>query len=150
MFINLPIHHFNLNTRNSWHFTLHHHSRGSACDVSSLQPMQIQVLRRRHIIVLISKYSTSVDHMLTCCRPLFFLSTFLIFAFYVMSSGTSHNIPVPASPPQDFHFKYTVQKGFFLQSEDSTDDTTFDFVRRIIPYVQKPWLIHNRRSRTSG
>lgn len=29
---------------------------------------------------------------------------------------------------QDSHFEYTVLKGFFLQSEDSTDDTKFDFV----------------------
>lgn len=67
--------------------------------------------------------------MLTLSRPIFLLSTLLIFLFYTMSSDHSHGIPVPAAPPRDFHFKYTVQKGVFLQSEDSTDDTTFDFVR---------------------
>jgi hypothetical protein len=29
---------------------------------------------------------------------------------------------------EDFHFKYTVQKGFFAQSEEETDDAGFDFV----------------------
>lgn len=61
-------------------------------------------------------------------RPIFLALTLLVIFFYTMSSGTSSIVPVPASPPRDFHFKYTVQKGFFLQSEDSTDDTTFDFV----------------------
>jgi hypothetical protein len=52
------------------------------------------------------------------------------------TSNQSSTIPVPTDPPQDFHFKYTVQKGHFLQSEDSTDDLTFDFVRPclILPY----------------
>lgn len=45
-----------------------------------------------------------------------------------MSSDTSHSIPIPGPAPRDFHYKYTVEKGLFLQSEDSTDDTTFDFV----------------------
>ena len=67
--------------------------------------------------------------MLTITRPIFLLSTLIIFLLYTMSSDTSHSIPFPASPPRNFHFKYTVQKGFFLQSENSTDDTTFDFVR---------------------
>ena len=67
--------------------------------------------------------------MLTIFRSVFLFSTLLIFLFYIMSSDTSHSIPVPASPPRDFHFKYTVLKGFFLQSEDDTDDITFDFVR---------------------
>jgi hypothetical protein len=39
-----------------------------------------------------------------------------------------HHVSVSAEPPRDFHFKYTVLKGYFMQSEDSTDDTTFDFV----------------------
>lgn len=42
---------------------------------------------------------------------------------------TSEQIPVPAAPSRNFHFKYTVLKGYFMQSEDSTDDSTFDFVR---------------------
>jgi hypothetical protein len=61
-------------------------------------------------------------------RPIFFVSVILILLFYFTMS--SHDqIPFPASPPRDFHFKYTVLKGYFLQSEDSTDDQTFDFVR---------------------
>ncbi|USP78943.1 hypothetical protein yc1106_06217 [Curvularia clavata] len=28
---------------------------------------------------------------------------------------------------QDYHYKFTVQKGFFMQSEDETDDGSFDF-----------------------
>jgi hypothetical protein len=47
------------------------------------------------------------------------------------TSDNSSVVPVPAAEEveRDFHFKYTVQKGYFLQSEDSTDDKTFDFVR---------------------
>ncbi|KAF2030245.1 phosphoglycerate mutase-like protein [Setomelanomma holmii] len=41
--------------------------------------------------------------------------------------GSSDTVPAPAEPPRDFHFKYTVQKGFFFQSEDSTDDKNFDY-----------------------
>ncbi|KAG9204390.1 hypothetical protein G6514_000846 [Epicoccum nigrum] len=47
-----------------------------------------------------------------------------------MSPSTSHSTPVPVTPPQDFHYKYTVQTGLFLQSEDSTDDTKFDFKKQ--------------------
>ncbi|KAF1848904.1 phosphoglycerate mutase family protein [Cucurbitaria berberidis CBS 394.84] len=41
--------------------------------------------------------------------------------------ASSTQIPAPAEPPHKSHFKYTVQKGYFLQSEDSTDDKEFDF-----------------------
>jgi hypothetical protein len=77
-------------------------------------------------------------HPLTCralalisCRPVIFLSILLVFLFYFSMSTTDHTstVPVPAEPPMDYHFKYTVQKGFFMQSEDETDDKTFDFVR---------------------
>lgn len=67
--------------------------------------------------------------MLTTHRPIFILSALLIFGLYTMSLADSHTIPAPATPPRDFHYRYTVQKGVFLQSEDSTDDTAFDFVR---------------------
>jgi hypothetical protein len=49
--------------------------------------------------------------------------------------GDEHQVPVPAEPPRDFHFKYTVLKGLFLQSEDSTDDKTFDFVQHPSPFA---------------
>lgn len=52
-----------------------------------------------------------------------------------MSSNDSHGIPVPAAPPRDFHYRYTVQKGVFLQSLDSTSDTEFDFVRPSSPHT---------------
>ncbi|KAI4666536.1 uncharacterized protein J4E79_002575 [Alternaria viburni] len=44
-------------------------------------------------------------------------------------STTDQNstVPVPAEPALDHHFKYTVQKGVFMQSEDETDDKRFDF-----------------------
>ncbi|KAF2623883.1 phosphoglycerate mutase-like protein [Macroventuria anomochaeta] len=54
-----------------------------------------------------------------------------------MSSDISHSIPVPASSPRNFHFKYTVQKGFFLQSENSTDDTTFDFKKQNFGLIER-------------
>ena len=37
--------------------------------------------------------------------------------------------PTP-DPPRPVHFKYSVVKGYFLQSEEETDDTKFDFVCR--------------------
>ncbi|KAF1833643.1 phosphoglycerate mutase family protein [Decorospora gaudefroyi] len=43
------------------------------------------------------------------------------------TSDRSSVVPVPSDAPRDFHFRYTVQKGHFLQSEDGTDDQTFDF-----------------------
>ncbi|EFQ89969.1 hypothetical protein PTT_13574 [Pyrenophora teres f. teres 0-1] len=43
------------------------------------------------------------------------------------SSGDSSTALVGEAPPRDFHYKYTVQKGFFMQSEDETDDSKFDF-----------------------
>lgn len=69
--------------------------------------------------------------MLIRHRPIFILSTLLIFGLYIMSSNDSNITPVPVAPPRDFHYRYTVQKGVFLQSEDSTDDTAFDFVRAL-------------------
>lgn len=67
---------------------------------------------------------------LTHPRPLILVSTTLIFLFYTTTStNMSSSTPIPATPAQDFHFAYTVQKGFFLQSEDETDDREFDFVR---------------------
>jgi hypothetical protein len=44
------------------------------------------------------------------------------------TSDQSSVVPVPAEPAVDYHFRYTVQKGFFMQSEDETDDKSFDFV----------------------
>ncbi|OCK75126.1 phosphoglycerate mutase-like protein [Lepidopterella palustris CBS 459.81] len=41
-----------------------------------------------------------------------------------MRSDTSLNVP---SAPQASHIKYTTIKGYFLQSEDSTDSSTFNF-----------------------
>lgn len=47
-------------------------------------------------------------------------------------STAGHSDPVPvgsgSGKVQDFHYKFTVQKGFFQQSEDETDDKEFDFV----------------------
>jgi hypothetical protein len=40
-----------------------------------------------------------------------------------------HQDIVPAEPQREFYFNYTVQKGYFQQSEDSTNDKKFDFVR---------------------
>ncbi|KAH5265099.1 hypothetical protein HBI72_088860 [Parastagonospora nodorum] len=58
--------------------------------------------------------------------PIFFASAFLILLFY-FSMGDTHHDLVPAEPSRDFHFKFAVLKGYFMQSEDSTDDVTFDF-----------------------
>ncbi|KZM27373.1 putative phosphoglycerate mutase pmu1 [Ascochyta rabiei] len=47
-----------------------------------------------------------------------------------MPSSTSDDVPVPGSAARDYHFRYTVQKGIFLQSEESTDDAEFDFKKQ--------------------
>ncbi|EDU45207.1 phosphoglycerate mutase family protein [Pyrenophora tritici-repentis] len=44
-----------------------------------------------------------------------------------MSSSDSPSTAPAQPPPPGFHYKYTVQKGFFMQSEDETDDSEFDF-----------------------
>jgi len=33
---------------------------------------------------------------------------------------------------RDFHFEYETVKGYFMQSEDGTDDTEFDFVSNLL------------------
>ena len=67
----------------------------------------------------------------------------MIFLYYTMSSTPPHSTPVPATSPQDFHYKYTVQKGLFMQSEDSTDDTKFDFVQAPSTQIEKKKNQHN-------
>lgn len=51
------------------------------------------------------------------------------------TAGHSDIVPVGSGSgkEQDFHYKFTVQKGFFQQSEDETDDKEFDFVCSLIP-----------------
>ena len=85
--------------------------------------------------------------MLTQNRPIFFLSILLIVLFYIMSSNNSHSIPipVPAQPPRDFHYRYTVQKGVFLQFEDSTDDTEFDFVCSSSPPITRHSFLQQKK-----
>lgn len=65
--------------------------------------------------------------MLTPNRPIFILLTLF---YYSMSMSTSSTLPA-GDVERDFHFKYTVQKGFFAQSEDETNDKEFDFVNSI-------------------
>lgn len=101
------------------------------CNAETFQSLQAQNLWHWHLHARHSRFPTSQVHTLTLSRPIFLLSVLLIFLYYTMSSDDSRSIPVPAAPPRDFHYKYTVQKGVFLQSEDSTDDTKFDFVRPI-------------------
>ena len=59
---------------------------------------------------------------------------------------SSPHTAVPGAAPQQagFHYKYTVQKGYFAQSEDSTNDQDFDFV---IPplFVQRQTVTRRRR-----
>lgn len=59
------------------------------------------------------------------------VSIAFISVFYLGMSTAGHSDPVPvgsgSGKVQDFHYKFTVQKGFFQQSEDETDDKEFDF-----------------------
>jgi broad specificity phosphatase PhoE len=78
-----------------------------------------------HTLAFSSPHVTIVN--INPSRPIFLISTFLIFFFFYASMDSSSNPPIPASPPRDFHFKYTILPGYFQQSESSTDDTQFDF-----------------------
>jgi hypothetical protein len=64
---------------------------------------------------------------LTSASPIFFVSITFILLFYVTMSDKHHDA-VPAESQRCFHFNYMVQKGYFQQSEDSTNDKDFDFV----------------------
>ncbi|KAH9875688.1 hypothetical protein IAQ61_003152 [Plenodomus lingam] len=62
--------------------------------------------------------------------PIRILSTFiiaLILLYLYKSMSSAPKPPIPAPPTQNFHYEYTVHKGLFLQSEDDTDDASFDF-----------------------
>jgi hypothetical protein len=72
--------------------------------------------------------SPQINAVLTRARPIFFVSVTLILLFYTTMNDKHQDI-VPAEPQREFYFNYTVQKGYFLQSEDSTNDKKFDFVR---------------------
>ena len=56
--------------------------------------------------------------ILTGTRSILFGFTILALIFTMTSSSK-------------FHFKYSIVKGCFWQSEDSTDDKSFDFVGAI-------------------
>lgn len=46
-----------------------------------------------------------------------------------MSTSEHSAVVAPVDAEEgEFHFEYTVHKGVFMQSEDETDDTKFDFV----------------------
>ncbi|KAL6705087.1 putative phosphoglycerate mutase pmu1 [Coniothyrium glycines] len=63
----------------------------------------------------------------TNIRTSFVFATILAILLLYYMMGEPPRIPVPASPPRDFHFTYSVQKGYFMQSEQETDDKSFDF-----------------------
>jgi hypothetical protein len=64
--------------------------------------------------------------------PIFLVSILAISVYYLTMTTSDHSSVVPIADADEvdrsFHFKYTVQKGYFQQSEDSTDDQKFDFV----------------------
>ncbi|KAI8930910.1 hypothetical protein NX059_011925 [Plenodomus lindquistii] len=51
----------------------------------------------------------------------------VIIYLYLNMSLPPSEAPVPSHPNQDYHYEYTVLKGLFLQSEEDTDDSKFDF-----------------------
>ncbi|KAH7411986.1 histidine phosphatase superfamily [Phaeosphaeria sp. MPI-PUGE-AT-0046c] len=63
--------------------------------------------------------------------------------------GDTHNVPVSSGPPQDYHFKYTVLKGYFQQSEDETDDTSFDFKKSNFGLIDREYDAHEPGPRRS-
>lgn len=44
------------------------------------------------------------------------------------SAAVSSTDSAGGTADQDYHYEFTVQKGFFMQSENETDDKEFDFV----------------------
>lgn len=50
------------------------------------------------------------------------------FAFYFFATQDKMSASAPDSP-ESFHYEFETLKGYFAQSEDSTDDSKFDFVR---------------------
>ncbi|PSN72424.1 phosphoglycerate mutase family protein [Corynespora cassiicola Philippines] len=46
--------------------------------------------------------------------------------------------PTP-DPPRPIHFKYSVVKGYFLQSEEETDDTKFDFIKQNFGLIDRKY-----------
>lgn len=86
---------------------------------------------------------------LTLGRPIIFAAFLaVLFVLYVMSSKGS--IPVPASPPRNYHYEYTVQKGYFMQSEEETDDKNFNFVGIFDMRLTSPVLTSNSKNKTSA
>ncbi|KNG51665.1 phosphoglycerate mutase family protein [Stemphylium lycopersici] len=55
------------------------------------------------------------------------------------TSGNDGRVAVGGDGQQDFHFKYTVQKGSFMQSEDETDDKTFDFKKSNFGLIERSY-----------
>ncbi|RMZ73855.1 phosphoglycerate mutase [Pyrenophora seminiperda CCB06] len=74
-------------------------------------------------------------------RPIFLVSSFLILLvwFNMGNDDGLVRVPTPVSAPRDFHYKYTVQKGFFMQSEDETDDGRFDFRKENFGLVSRSY-----------
>ncbi|KAF2683022.1 phosphoglycerate mutase-like protein [Lentithecium fluviatile CBS 122367] len=62
----------------------------------------------------------------------------VVSLFCIMHSSMSTHIPV-SSPPRDFHFEYEVLKGYFKQSEDETDDVSFDFIEEEFGLIERDY-----------
>ncbi|KAF1937635.1 phosphoglycerate mutase-like protein [Clathrospora elynae] len=79
--------------------------------------------------------------------PLFFLVSLILVLFYYFAMSTSDQsssvMPVAGavdeSEGRDFYFQYTVLKGYFLQSEESTDDTKFDFRKQNFGLIDREY-----------
>ncbi|KAF2848363.1 phosphoglycerate mutase-like protein [Plenodomus tracheiphilus IPT5] len=59
--------------------------------------------------------------------PLFLTFAICLVLYLYFNMTSSPQSPIPAAPPQNYHYEYTVVKGLFQQSEQETDDSTFDF-----------------------
>ncbi|KAH8723436.1 histidine phosphatase superfamily [Phaeosphaeriaceae sp. PMI808] len=55
----------------------------------------------------------------------------------------NHQIAALVAPQLDHHFKYTVLKGYFMQSEDSTDDQKFDFIKSNFGLINRSYETDN-------
>ena len=84
-----------------------------------------RILSITRIVWVILTPRTSLVLQTHSNRPILFIAT-LLYLFFMMQ-GVSDTESF--AKPGDFHFEYTTITGYFLQSENDTDDSKFNFVR---------------------
>ncbi|KAF2475313.1 phosphoglycerate mutase-like protein [Lindgomyces ingoldianus] len=71
--------------------------------------------------------------------PFLFIVTILVL-FFIMHGATTLD---PEATASSSHFKYTTVKGYFLQSEDNTDSSKFDFKKQNFGLIEREYEDHH-------